>query len=133
MYKSTTTPHKFTLSITVRTVYDYSYIVHIDAEIGGVGYGGPGHVVQQVDLHGASAAAVVADLICCSIGIDQLNGLSLLERDGNFREINNNRQFAVLLCTTTNVKTHRFCYRNCIAFQVSSGTHMPSCGFCIKT
>lgn len=64
-------------TIIAITVLNHSYIVHCGTEIVGVGQGGPGHVVQQVDFLGASTGLMVSDLICWSIGIDQFNGLSL--------------------------------------------------------
>lgn len=54
-----------------------SYVLHCDAEVVGAGGGRPGSVAQQVDLFGASAGPVVTDVICCSVGIDQFNWLSL--------------------------------------------------------
>lgn len=58
-------------------VSERSYVLHCDAEVVGAVGGRPGAVVQQVDLFGAPAAAVVTNIICCSVGIDQFNWLSL--------------------------------------------------------
>lgn len=55
----------------------HSYVVHRDTEVVGAVGGCPGAVVQQVDLSGAPAGPVVADVICCPVGVDQFNGLSL--------------------------------------------------------
>lgn len=57
-----------------------SYVLHCDAEVVGAVGGCPGSEVQQVDLFGASAGLVVTDVVCYSVGIDQFNWLSLLEK-----------------------------------------------------
>lgn len=50
--------------IALISILNYSYIVHCGTEMVEVGQGGPGHVVQQVDVLGASSGLVVSDLIC---------------------------------------------------------------------
>lgn len=54
-----------------------SYVLHCDAEVVGAVGGRPRSVVQQVDLFGVPVGVVVTDVICCSVGIDQFNWLSL--------------------------------------------------------
>lgn len=66
----------------------YSYVLHCDAEVVGAGGGRrPGAVVQQVDLRGAPAGTMVADVICQPEGIDEFNQLRLQHRPKGLKEI----------------------------------------------
>lgn len=66
----------------------YSYLLHVDTEVV-VAVGGhrPGAVVQQVDLFGAPAGTMVADVICQPKGIDEFNRLRLQNRPKGLKEI----------------------------------------------
>ncbi len=81
IHKFSHNPPKHALFIIVVTVYCwcyyYSYIVHCGTEIVQVGWSRLGHKVQQVNFLCASPSLMVTDLICWSVGINQLNGLSL--------------------------------------------------------
>lgn len=65
----------------------YSYLLHCHTEVV-VAVGGhrPGAVVQQVDLFGAPAGPVVADVICQPEGIDEFNWLCLRNRPKGLKE-----------------------------------------------
>lgn len=69
--------NNFSIHLSNPSIYYYSYIVYIGTEVVEVGHSVPGHVVQQLHLLAPSMGMMVTDLICCSICIDQFNGLSL--------------------------------------------------------